>query len=58
MGGRDTRQIPLQVLRQMFGVVPQTPFLFQVSNSSARSSVKSAAPWMQQIQSCYYVPRI
>eukprot|EP00891_Asterochloris_glomerata_P003413 jgi/Astpho2/3413/e_gw1.00054.14.1_t len=29
IGGRDTRQIPLQVLRQLFGVVPQTPFLFQ-----------------------------
>lgn len=46
IGGRDTRQIPLQVLRQLFGVVPQTPFLFQVSNLNARSPMKPAAPML------------
>ena len=56
IGGRDTRQVPLQALRQMFGVVPQTPFLFQVSNFSACSSVQSAAPWLQEIQYPHCMP--
>ena len=57
LGGRDTRQIPLPALRQMFGVVPQTPFLFQASKFSARSSVKSATPYWQHLKSRFSVPQ-
>lgn len=30
LDGRDCRTVPLQTLRRAIGVVPQTPFLFQV----------------------------
>lgn len=35
LDGRDCRTVPLLTLRSAVGVVPQTPFLFQVLPSSS-----------------------
>ena len=40
LDGRDCRTVPLQSLRRSVGVVPQTPFLFQV-----RHWYGTAAQW-------------